>query len=202
MSAIRRFAAGMVVAAIAILATAAPASAHDELISSSPSADEKLADAPESITMKFSGQLLSLGDSTPGAIVIVIDENGHDWATGEVEVVGDTVTATLETGMPDAGYQLRWQVVSEDGHTVAGAVPFTVGDAEPMATSSAGGGSTNPVDQEVQDQSDQESEGAIRVLLIGAGGALIAVAIYALFRFVRRRPTTARAPDDTHEGAE
>src|SRR5690606_21571998 len=143
MSSIRRFAAGLVVAAIAILATAASASAHDELISSSPSADERLDTAPESITMTFSGQLLSLGDSSPGAIVIVIDENGRDGATGEVEVVEDTVTAALEAGMPEAGYQLRWQVVSEDGHTVSGVVPFTVGDAAPMVTSSASAASTN-----------------------------------------------------------
>ena len=202
MSSIRKYAAGLVVAAIAILTTAAPASAHDELISSSPSAEENLAAAPESVTMTFSGQLLSLGDSTPGAIVIVIDENGHDWAAGEVEVVGDTVTAPLKTGMPDAGYQLRWQVVSEDGHTVAGVVPFTVGDAEPMVTSDAGGTRTNPVDQEIQDQSDQESEGALRVILIGAGGALVAVAIYALVRFLRRRSTTAPAPEETSEGAQ
>ena len=202
MSFVRNLAAGVVVTAVAILATAVPASAHDELISSSPSTDERLPSAPENITMRFSGQLISLSETMPGAIIIVIDENGDDWATGEVEVFGDTVTAAVEAGMPDAGYQVRWQVVSKDGHTVAGVVPFTVGDAEPMASGESGSGGTNPVDQRIQDQTDQETARLIRVVLIGAGGALVAVAAYALFRFLRRRSSTVPAPLDIGEAAE
>lgn len=133
MSPVRQWAVGVTVAAVAILATALPASAHDALVHSTPQADERLTAAPENIVLTFSGELLTLGDSTTGAVVLVLDENGHDWAGDDVEVAGNTVTVGVDPGMPDAGYQVRWQVVSEDGHPISGIVPFTIGDAEPMA---------------------------------------------------------------------
>ncbi len=211
MSLVRTLAAGMAVAAIAVLAVAAPASAHDQLVSSTPGTDERLEEAPTEITMVFSGQLLTLGDTTTGAVVLVVDESGKDWATGEVAVEGDTVTATVESGMPDAGYQVRWQVVSEDGHTIAGSIPFTIGDAEPMEStpspSSAADSATgddadaDAGDDAAQNQTTEASDGVLRVVLIGAGGAVIALALYALYRIIRRRsaPASVDAPkgDDT-----
>ncbi len=123
MSPVRRFAAGAVLAAVAILATAAPATAHDQLLESDPGDGEHLDAAPSSVTMTFSGELLVLDESTAGAVVLVVDAEGEDWATGEVEVRGRNVTAALRTDMPDGGYQVRWQVVSEDGHPIAGSSP-------------------------------------------------------------------------------
>lgn len=197
MSPVRRIAAGLTLATIATLVIATPASAHDQLISSSPAADEQLATPPESITMTFSGELLVLDASLTGAVVLVVDASGKDWVAGDVTIDGRTVTAPLAPGMPSAGYQVRWQVVSEDGHPIAGVIPFTVGDAEPLATAAA----TEDAEDEPaasSEQSDQnaESGGAIRVLLIGAGGAAVAVLTLVLIRFLRR-PRTAAAPPET-----
>ncbi|MFK3679080.1 copper resistance protein CopC [Microbacterium sp. NPDC090218] len=199
MSPVRRIAAGLTIAAIATLAIATPASAHDQLISSTPAADERLAAPPESITMTFSGELLVLDASLTGAVVLVVDESGKDWVAGDVTVAGRTVTAPLTPGMPSAGYQVRWQVVSEDGHPIAGVVPFTVGDAEPMATS---GDDATDTSASPSEQSDQNAEpgGALRVLLIGAGGAAVAVLVFVLIRFLRR-PRTAAAPPETGDPA-
>lgn len=196
MSPVRRWTVGVTVAAVAILATALPASAHDALVHSTPQVDERLAAAPESIVLTFSGELLTLGDSTTGAVVIVIDENGRDWAGDDVEVAGNTVTVGVDPGMPDAGYQVRWQVVSEDGHPISGIVPFTIGDAEPMAMQGAGGGETAADAEAPEDQTTQEPGGAPRALLIGGGGAVIAVAAFALYRFLRRPRTAAAAPEN------
>ena len=63
MSPVRRIAAGLALATVTTLAIATPASAHDQLMSSTPAADEQLAAAPESITMTFSGELLVLDES-------------------------------------------------------------------------------------------------------------------------------------------
>ncbi|WP_226533121.1 copper resistance CopC family protein [Microbacterium paraoxydans] len=192
MSPVRRIAAGLTLAAIATLAIATPASAHDQLVSSSPAADEQLAAAPEEITMSFSGELLVLDDSLTGAVVMVVDATGKDWVSGDVTVAGRTVTATLEAGMPVAGYQVRWQVVSEDGHPIAGVIPFTVGDAEPMQVPVSGDTAVTPSSGEEQtDQSATDSSSTIRVLLIGAGGAVAAVLVLVLIRFLRRPRTTA-----------
>lgn len=216
MSPVRRIAVGLAVAAVAIFAIAAPASAHDSLVHSTPETDESLAAAPENIVLTFSGQLLVLGDSTLGAVVLVLDDDGRDWATGDVEVSGNTVTANVEPGMPDAGYQVRWQVVSEDGHPISGIVPFTIGDAAPMASTSASGegaasdasdaGSNADADGEAdadsaKDQTPTDTGGIPRVLLIGAGGAVLAVVAFALYRILRR-PRTASAAPDTGDAAE
>nr|WP_314841510.1 copper resistance protein CopC [uncultured Microbacterium sp.] len=205
MSPVRRFAVGVTVAAVAILATAVPASAHDELVFSDPAQDAQLASPPESITMQFSGELLSLGDSMTGAVVLVVDQDGRDWVSGAPEVLRDTVTVAVEQGMPDAGYQVRWQVVSEDGHPIAGVIPFTIGDAAPMALGDDDQASTGqPGDDAASDdasaaasapdQTAEETSGAIRLLLVGAGGAALAAAIFALYRFLRRPRTTAASP--------
>lgn len=205
MSPARRFAVGMAVAAVAVFATAVPASAHDSLVHSTPEAEESLATAPESITLTYSGELLVLGDSTQGAVVLVIDESGRDWATGDVEVSGNTVTATVEPGMPDAGYQVRWQVVSEDGHPISGIVPFTIGDAEPMtatqAPTDADAPSYVPDASDPTDQSTDETDGGLRLLLVGGAGAAIAVVALVLYRILRR-PKTAPAASAEGDAAE
>ncbi|MFJ4253485.1 copper resistance protein CopC [Microbacterium sp. NPDC090003] len=205
MSPVRRFAVGMAVAAVAVFATAVPASAHDSLVHSTPEADENLATAPESITLTYSGELLVLGDSTQGAVVLVIDESGRDWATGDVEVSGNTVTAAVEPGMPDAGYQVRWQVVSEDGHPISGIVPFTIGDAEPM-TAGAPTDADAPAyvpdaSDESTDQSTDETDGGLRALLVGGAGATIAVVALVLYRTLRR-PKTAPAASAEGDAAD
>lgn len=195
MSPVRRWVVGVTVAAVAVLATALPASAHDALVHSTPQVDERLATAPENIVLTFSGELLTLGDSATGAVVLVLDENGRDWAGDDVEVAGNTVTVGVDPGMPEAGYQVRWQVVSEDGHPISGIVPFTIGDAEPMALQGAGG-QTAAEAEDLEDQTTQEPGGAPRALLIGGGGAVITVAAFALYRFLRRPRTAAAAPEN------
>ncbi|MGO1850708.1 copper resistance CopC family protein [Microbacterium sp.] len=199
MSPFRKIAAGLAVAAVAMLATAAPASAHDQLVSSTPSDGEQLAAAPSEISMTFSGELIVLDSSMTGAVVLVVDEAGTDWADGDVTVSADTVTADLKPGMPVAGYQVRWQVVSEDGHPISGVIPFTIGDAEPMPIAGMGdsvdASSTGEATSSTSDQITEQSSGAVRVLLIGGCGAAVAVAVFLLFRFLRRPRAAAAASD-------
>ncbi|MDF2507966.1 MAG: copper resistance protein CopC [Microbacterium sp.] len=196
MSPVRRIAAGLALATIATLAIATPASAHDQLISSTPAADERLTTPPENITMTFSGELLVLDESLTGAVVLVVDASGEDWVAGDVTVAGRTVTASLSPGLPTGSYQVRWQVVSEDGHPIAGVIPFTVGNADPMPPTPVDDATGTPVDTSEQTDQNADSGGPLRVLLIGAGGAATAVLILVLIRFLRR-PRTAAAPPET-----
>ena len=203
MSPFRRYAAGLMLGAIVIVATAAPASAHDQLISSTPEDGARLAVAPSSVSMTFSGELLVLDDSLTGAVVLVVDSAGTDWVSGSPTVSGRDVSVALKPGMPDAGYQVRWQVVSEDGHPIAGVIPFTVGDAEPMVFGAdADDAPAAADDATTSDQVADESSGALRVLLVGGIGAAIAVLLLVLFRFLRRHRTAAATPDTGDSAAD
>lgn len=178
------------VAATIVLVSASPAAAHDELISSTPASGSQLSEAPAEISLTFSADVLTIG-----AAVIVADGAGRDWAVGEPTVQSGTVTVELGAGMPEGGYQIRWRVVSEDGHPISGLVPFTVGEAAPLtrtpaATDTPESASTDPA-VAMQDQSTQEDQGVLRILLVGAGGALAATAVYALIHLIRRKKGTS-----------
>lgn len=118
----------------ASLPVAAAAFAHDQLVSSSPAPAENLATAPDSITLKFSSPLLTLGHE-----VRVVDDNARNWVTGAAALTRETLTQPLPE-LPDGGYQVSWRVVSADGHPISGGYRFQVGKpaaAVPPATSPA-----------------------------------------------------------------
>ncbi|PVW04706.1 copper resistance protein CopC [Microbacterium sp. Gd 4-13] len=193
---VRTVAAGMAVAAVALLATASPASAHDELLSSTPSSGERLLAAPSEVTLTFSADVLDMG-----AAIVVADADGQDWAAGESAVVEGSVTVEVQPGMADAGYEVRWRVVSSDGHPISGIIPFTVGDGEPLVRDAAAESSsesdaagTTGVDTTAS-QTTSQGQGAFRVALIGGAGAAIALGVLAVFLLLRRRATAAGTDD-------
>jgi methionine-rich copper-binding protein CopC len=215
MSRTRVVAGGIVTGVVALLATAAPASAHDQLISSDPAAGSVLESAPEQITLTYSDDLLDLG-----ATVIVADADGHDWAAAEPVLDGTQVQVPLDAEMPDAGYEVRWRVVSADGHPISGVVGFVVGDGTPLerGTPPDAGGPAEaaaPVDAEQggpaqgstaqgEAAASSSDDGPTRALLVGAGGALLALAVLFLLTRSRRRATAAGldvAPADAPDAA-
>lgn len=208
----RPLVAGLAVAVVALCATAVPASAHDKLISSEPASDQRLAEAPAEVSLTFSADVLDMG-----AAVVVSDAAGTEWVSAVPTVDGPVVTAVLDSGMPDAGYEIRWRVVSSDGHPITGVVPFTVGDGEPLADGAGGveqgaaePGVAGPGEASVpgtdarsstQTQIAQEDEGPLRVVLVGASGAAVAVALLVLVQFLRRRSEAGGAEEPGDEPA-
>ncbi|WP_036317835.1 copper resistance CopC family protein [Microbacterium sp. B24] len=180
-------------AAAAVLVPAAPAAAHDELLASSPSPGAALDSAPTEVTLTFSADVLTIG-----AAVIVADGAGKDWAAAAPAVDNGVVSVPLVPALPAGGYEIRWRVVSQDGHPISGVVPFTIGGAAPLtrtpvatpATRAASDAAT--ADTTPQDQSAREDQGIIRILLVGAGGAIIAVAAHAAFHLLRRKKGTSQ----------
>ncbi len=195
MTRLRVIAAGMAVAVFAVLTAAAPASAHDELVASSPAVDDVLSTAPTEVSLQFSADVLTMG-----TVVVIADADGVDWAASAPVIDGNSVTVPVLPDMPAAGYELRWRVVSSDGHPISGIIPFTVGDGEPLVRdpapdATASGAAVEPDSPE--SQAAQEN-GALRVVLIGAGGAILAIAALVLVRFLLRRredPADAGTPD-------
>lgn len=186
---IRTTLATVALATLAALAVATPASAHDELVSSTPTADEQLTAAPTEVVLTFSNNLLTL-DENSGTAMTVADESGRDWVAGEPTILADTVTVPLADGMPDGAYRVTWQVVSSDGHPTSGEYSFSLAapqaSAEPSATPTESAASDQPA-QPSKTAQPAENESAPWPLLIGLGVVLLAAVVAVSVIVARRR---------------
>ena len=183
--------ATIAVAATAILAAAGEAQAHDALVASSPAPDSHLDEAPSTVSLTFSAEVLEIG-----AAIVVDDEAGHDWVADPVVVTRDIVTATLAPDMPDGAYQVRWRIVSADGHPISDAFGFSVGEgrvSSPSAPADGGPESSSPTPT---DQSTSDA-GAFFAILIGVTAVAGTAAGYLIIRFIRTRRERRGAPGST-----
>jgi copper transport protein len=107
----------------ALLAGAAPASAHAALTGSNPTQGSVVDQAPTQVSLTFSEQV-SLNDGS----LRVLDPKGKRVDTGGAsDLGGDTYGLKVRPGLPDGTYTVTYQVVSADSHPVSGAFTFSVG---------------------------------------------------------------------------
>lgn len=140
----------------ALVALAGPATAHAELVSSTPQDRSVIDTEPHQVTLDFS-EAITLRLSS----VTVIGPTGHRVDNGPLHTVGSGSTHIAVPLAPDPGgrgtYVLTWRVTtSDDGHTTSGALTFSVGAPTVPASSAAGGGlpgggSSDPVTDAVLD---------------------------------------------------
>ncbi|GAB2463508.1 hypothetical protein GCM10007967_17270 [Xylanimonas ulmi] len=109
----------------ALVGLAAPASAHDRLVSSDPADGTTLDAVPAAVTLTFSEQVLETGTQ------VVVTADGVDVGAQPAQVDGVTVTAPLPPDAPHGAYQVAWRIVSADGHPVEGSLTFTVAAPAP-----------------------------------------------------------------------
>lgn len=112
---------GLGVLAAASLVLAPAGLAHDQLIASTPAAGEALPTPPAEVVLTMSGDALDIGTT-----VMVTDLDGADHA-GAITIAGPDVRVEV-ADLEDGFYDVRWRIVSSDGHPVSGVVPFSVGD--------------------------------------------------------------------------
>ncbi|HUR75958.1 MAG TPA: copper resistance protein CopC [Sporichthya sp.] len=121
---------------------AAPASAHAQLVSSSPTSGAALDSAPTELTLQFSESVTQV----PGAMKLLAAD-GTVAALGPTTVDGHTLRVPIPGPLPDAGYVFVYRVISADSHPVAGAITFTLGESATAASadtvSDAVGGGVN-----------------------------------------------------------
>lgn len=116
---------------------AAPASAHDELLSSDPAEASVVEALPSRAVLVLSGEVRKVN------AVTVTGPDG-EVANGEATFRGSEVRQNLWAG-PDGDYVLAYDVVSADGHQVTGEVHFEVGPVsgptseEPVAAAASDG---------------------------------------------------------------
>ena len=103
------------------LGSAAPAFAHAELLSSSPSNGAQLAESPAEIVLQFS-------ETVDVTEIRLLDAGAVDADLGPVSASGSTIRIDVPP-LADGGYALTWRLVSKDGHPVTGSLAFAVGDS-------------------------------------------------------------------------
>ena len=131
---------GAIVAVVPVLGLAAPAQAHNYLVSSTPAAGETLTELPEEFSITTNEALLDLGGEGAGFALEVIDADGLYYGDGCTTVAGDTMSVPAAIGAA-GDYSVIWQVVTADGHTVSDEFTFTWA---PTGASVASEGSTEP----------------------------------------------------------
>ncbi|WP_338698288.1 copper resistance protein CopC [Streptomyces sp. Q6] len=124
----------------ALLAGAAPSSAHAALTGSDPRQGAVVETAPRSVSLTFSEDV-----AMSGGAVRVLDPAGKRVDTGKVgHPRGTTYTVGLHSGLPDGTFTVAYQVVSADSHPVSGAFTFSIGapskTSAVLADQNAGGG--------------------------------------------------------------
>lgn len=117
----RSLAVATLAGALLGLGATSPAFAHDELIGSSPEAEQVFETAPTEVVLDFSNDIIEAGTA-----IIVVDHHGEEIAVGDPVVAGPTVTASLPADL-EGEYQVRWRAVSSDGHPIEGTIDFGVG---------------------------------------------------------------------------
>lgn len=106
----------------AVFGAAAPALAHDELVSQTIEADPATG-AATSISLTFSNSIIEVGSE-----IVVTGPNGADATDGAPVINGPTVTQPLAADLTSGDYDAAWRVVSSDGHPIEGAFTISIDD--------------------------------------------------------------------------
>ncbi|MDY0910023.1 copper resistance CopC family protein [Microbacterium sp. CFBP9034] len=114
--------AALLLAALALLLTASPASAHDELLGSDPANGAELDAVPAALTLTFSGAIAA---DEGASEVQVTDAAGTSLVAG-APVAQDNVLTQPLAGEASGAVTVLWKVVSSDGHPISGQFTFTV----------------------------------------------------------------------------
>ena len=101
-------------------ALAAPASAHDKLLTSSPADGETLTTAPTQLVLTFNNEIAAIGAE------VQIADPGMTVLNETPIVEGATATATLPDDLIAGVYSVTWRVTSSDGHPIEGTFTFTL----------------------------------------------------------------------------
>ena len=186
--------AAVLLAVAAAVGVASPAQAHDQIISTSPSEDGHVDTAPAEVSMVYTDSLIEVG-----AVVLVMDDDEKDWADGPVALDGPNATQAIKAGMPDGVYQVRWRVVSSDGHPISGVYDFAVGTATLTAdtgteTASNTQATADPAaagpDEGTASGAPSTTRTVSSTVVIGLLGAIAGIAVFGGVLWFRSRRTS------------
>jgi LPXTG-motif cell wall-anchored protein len=153
------------------------AQAHSDLISSDPVAGASLEQIPESFSLTFNEELISIEGETINTLSLE-DAAGKNYPLSEVEILEEVLTASAISGQYPAGeYLLTYRVVSADGHPITGEITFSTQSATTI--------DFEPVAPVTNSQMPEPATSQSNTLIYSIGGLLLVVGI--LFGIKRKR---------------
>lgn len=184
-----RLIAVLALSMLAFFTSISAASAHDQLIGSNPEAGSTIAEAPEEITLEFSGVLQNL--SGVESTIISLSQDGQKVDT-TAETTGTKVIVTPTGEMANGKYSLAYRVVSSDGHPIENKLEFTLdvpAAAEPTVVSTSPDAGQSPAPQASEEPSDtpvQDLGSSVSpVIWVIIGVVILGGAISVLAKFMR-----------------
>jgi len=111
-----------------LFTVASPASAHNVLVSTSPSDGAKVEAGVISIELTFEEAVMKTEDGTGTEISVMgpAESAPAEMTDGCVDQFnGSVITDTVDIGLPGT-YNVTWRTVSDDGHPIEGTFAFTV----------------------------------------------------------------------------
>ena len=173
-----------VLTAAALVILAAPAQAHDELISTNPADKSQVAVLPDQVVLTFEEPPVKTGSQ-----VLVKGPDGNV-QNGPPSFSGNKVTQAIKDGSPAGAYTVTWRVTADDGHAVFGTFAFTA------ATGNTVGTPTSTVGAVATPSATSASGNAASTSKSGAGKALWLVVLLLLLvpigLFMRRGASRLR----------
>ena len=111
---------------VALMATAQPAVAEDELlVASDPYKHQELSDPPSGVVLAFNRAV-----DAAAAQIVVTNEAGNNVTVNSLIVEGTNVTAQVKPNLPKGTYTVHYQVDRKDGQVEGGAFQFSYGTGE------------------------------------------------------------------------
>ncbi len=108
-----------------LIASSSPATAHTELIKSSPAANKTISVMPTSVKLTFGEALLGiLGSSKQSNSITVKSPSGKTVSAGKVQVTKKVATVNLLKLQESGKYQVTFRVVAKDGHVLKDSFKF------------------------------------------------------------------------------
>ncbi|MDO5511791.1 copper resistance CopC family protein [Corynebacterium sp.] len=178
-------------AAAAVLALAAPASAHDVVIGGNPANEEVVEEFPEVIELEFSGYV----KEDFNTVAISDSDSGEVLFSGPPTIDGRMVSIEVPDDVdPGAGdYNIGFQITSSDGHSTRGMTTFTVA-GEPEETTAPESATQETTAQETTapaaDEGASASAGQGPLMWILAGVGVLAVLGVIVMMVARGRHNT------------
>jgi copper transport protein len=119
---------GSALAALLVLAAAAPASAHSTLVATEPAEDSVVQHSPKQVVLRFDEPV----ETALGAIRVYDGSGRQVSADGILRPARNAVAARIDGELERGTYTLTWRVISADSDPINGAFVFHVGAPGPQ----------------------------------------------------------------------
>ena len=125
MSTVTAVLSGFLLISVSVFGGAVSASAHADVVGTTPIDGAVLDSAPQSLTLSFNSTLLD------GMVEVAVSNSDGELVSGIVaESVGTDAIVLWPVDLPGDTYQVSYRIVSQDGHPVTGSLRFSYPNPE------------------------------------------------------------------------